>query len=152
MSLHLFTSEVQVAGRVNDDPHQRQVEGSHLGSDLRFDTALVKVVGAQETVDCIDSLSLHFAPVKTHAVQEKCTLLVRKLVVTDQNIRTAKCFGKYAHQNKQAPCLSSEQMNFKPCGIYSVFFSCNLQFKIPFLQATLLSECVCRCVCVFVVH
>lgn len=68
--MHLITSEVQIAGGVNDNPHQRQVEGSHLGSDLRLDTALVKVVGAQETVDCIDGLSLHFTPVKTDAVHE----------------------------------------------------------------------------------
>lgn len=66
--MYLITSEVQIAGRVNDNPHQRQVEGSHLGSDLRFHTALVKVMGAQETVDCIDSLPLHFTPVKTYAV------------------------------------------------------------------------------------
>lgn len=69
MYVCLYTSEVQIAGGVNDNPHQGEVEGSHLGSDLRFNTAIVKIMGTQQTVDRIDSLSLHFSPVKTCALK-----------------------------------------------------------------------------------
>lgn len=60
-----FTSKVQIVGRVDDNPHQGKVESSHLGSDLKFDTAKVQVMGAQQAVDSIDGLSLYFSPVKT---------------------------------------------------------------------------------------
>lgn len=62
----LHTSEVQIVGGVNDNPHQGEVQSSHLGSDLRFNTAMVKIMGTQQAVDGIDGLSLDFSPVNTH--------------------------------------------------------------------------------------
>lgn len=41
----IHTSEVQIIGGVNDNPHQGEVESSHLGSDLRFYTAMIKIMG-----------------------------------------------------------------------------------------------------------
>lgn len=63
-----FTSEVQIVGGVDDNPHQGEVESSHLGSDLDLDTAMVQVMGAQQAVDGIDGLSLYFSPVKTFLI------------------------------------------------------------------------------------
>lgn len=60
----VFTSKVQIVGGVDDNPHQGEVESSHLGSDLELDAAMVQVMGAQQAVDGIDGLSLHFSPVK----------------------------------------------------------------------------------------
>lgn len=62
----VYTSEVQIAGGVNDNPHQGEVESSHLGSDLGFNTAMVKIMGTQQAVDGIDGLSLDLSPVNTH--------------------------------------------------------------------------------------
>lgn len=61
-----FTSEVQIVGGVDDDAHQGEVESSHLGSDLGFNTAVVQVMGAQQAVDGIDGFPLHLSPVDTH--------------------------------------------------------------------------------------
>lgn len=36
-----FTSKVQIVGGVDDNPHQGEVESSHLGSDFKLDTAVV---------------------------------------------------------------------------------------------------------------
>lgn len=36
-----FTSKVQIVGGVDDNPHQREVESGHLGSDFKLDTAMV---------------------------------------------------------------------------------------------------------------
>lgn len=63
----IYTSEVQIVGRVDDNPHQGEVESSHLGSDLGFNTAMVKIMGTQQAVDGIDGLSLDLSPVNTHA-------------------------------------------------------------------------------------
>lgn len=63
VSIH--TSEVQIVGGVNNDPHQGQVESSHFGSDLRFNTALVQIMGTQQAVDSIDGLSLDLSPMNT---------------------------------------------------------------------------------------
>lgn len=41
----VFTSKVQIVGGVNDNPHKGEVESSHFGSDLRFITAVVKIMG-----------------------------------------------------------------------------------------------------------
>ena len=62
----IYTSEVQIVGGVNDNAHQGEVESGHLGSDLRFHTAMVKVMGTQQAVDGIDGLSLDLSPVYTH--------------------------------------------------------------------------------------
>lgn len=59
------TSEVQKIGGVNDDSHQGEVESSHLGSDLGFYAAMVKIMGTQQAVDGIDSLSVDLSPVDT---------------------------------------------------------------------------------------
>lgn len=59
----IYTSEVQIVGGVNDNPHQGEVESSHLGSDLGFNTAMVKIMGTQQAVDGIDGLSLDLSPV-----------------------------------------------------------------------------------------
>lgn len=64
MSFCAFTSEVQIIGGFDDNPHQGEVESCHLGSDLELDTAMVQVMGAQQAVDGIDGLSLYFSPVK----------------------------------------------------------------------------------------
>lgn len=45
MSVYIYTSEVQIVGGVNDNPHQGEVESSHLGSDLGFNTAMIKIMG-----------------------------------------------------------------------------------------------------------
>lgn len=68
VSFCAFTSEVQIIGGVDDNPHQGEVESCHLGSDLELDTAMVQVVGAQQAVDGIDGLSLYFSPVKTFLI------------------------------------------------------------------------------------
>lgn len=63
-----FTCEVKVAGGVNDNPHEWEVERSDLGFDLRFNTAMVKVMGAQQAVDGVNGLSLNLSPVKIERV------------------------------------------------------------------------------------
>lgn len=60
-----LTCEIQVAGRFYNDPHQGEVETSHFGSDFRFFTALIQIMGTQQAVNCIDGLSLHFPPANT---------------------------------------------------------------------------------------
>lgn len=65
MFVCIYTSEVQIVGGVDDNPHQGEVESSHLGSDLRFNTAMVEIMGAQQAVDSIDGLSLDLSPVNT---------------------------------------------------------------------------------------
>lgn len=60
----VFTSEIQVIGGINDNPHQGEVESSHLGSDLRFNAAMVKIMRAQQAVDGIDGFSLDLSPMK----------------------------------------------------------------------------------------
>lgn len=62
----LYTSEVQVVGGVDDNPDQGEVESGHLRSDLRFNTAMVEIMGAQQAVDSIDGLSLDLSPVNKH--------------------------------------------------------------------------------------
>lgn len=61
----IHTSEVQIVGGVNDNPHQGEVERSHLGSNLRFNTPVVKIMGTQQAVDGIDGLSLDLSSVNT---------------------------------------------------------------------------------------
>lgn len=77
--MSICTSEVQIVGGVNDNPHQGEVESSHLGSDLRFDTAMVKVMGTQQAVDGVDGLPLDLPPANRHTVL--------KLTAYDRRVR-----------------------------------------------------------------
>lgn len=63
-SVRLDTGEVQVVGGVDDNSHQGEVESSHLGSDLRFDAAMIEVMGTQQAVDGVDGLSLDLPPAR----------------------------------------------------------------------------------------
>ncbi len=63
----VHTSEVQIVGGINDDPHQGEVESSHLGSDLWFNATMVEIMGAQQAVDGIDRLSLDLPPVNARS-------------------------------------------------------------------------------------
>lgn len=65
----IHTSEVQIVGGVDNDPHQGQVESSHFGSDIRFNTTMVQIMGTQQAIDSIDGLSLDLSPMNTHPLK-----------------------------------------------------------------------------------
>ena len=66
-----FTSEVQIIGGVDDNPHQGEVESGHLGSDLRFNTTMVEIMRTKQAIDGIDGFSLDLSPVNTHTHAHK---------------------------------------------------------------------------------